>query len=186
MDYAQSRQFVRARSLHISMNARAALALDGSRRNSLALLATSEPRRRCGFELKANSLTTASRCQDNRGVASCLKTTPPALGAQLTLSEVNYYWNLFVRNCAADVMAGRLTAQSLKRGLLNLRQIPPVASEEFRVALTMECARLAPLATKQRPLMLEIDAADRLFKRLLDSQPRFQVRAEAVPLRRAN
>ena len=95
-------------------------------------------------------------------------------------------WEEFIDSCAADVMAGRLTTQQLRRALRNADLRSHAAQADFRLSLVKVCEKLSPSVTKQRALMLEIDAADRRFRRLLELQSQPTLATPSVPLRLAN
>ena len=94
-------------------------------------------------------------------------------------------WEEFITQCAADLMAGRLTTQDLRRAMRHPRLRSQAAQYDFRFSLVQACEDRSPTATKERALMLEIDAADRRFRHLLDSQSE-PTNPETPQLRLAN
>ncbi len=83
-------------------------------------------------------------------------------------------------------MAGRLTTQQLRRAVKNPDLRSHAAQADFRFSLVKVCEELSPSVTKQRALMLEIDAADRRFRRLLELQSQPTLATPSVPFRLAN
>jgi hypothetical protein len=95
-------------------------------------------------------------------------------------------WEEFIDSCAADVMAGCLTTQQLRRALRSPDLRSHAAQADFRLSLIKVCEKMSPSVTKQRALMLEIDAADRRFRRLLELQPEPTPATPSIPIRLAN
>ena len=65
-------------------------------------------------------------------------------------------WRDFIRQCATDVIAGRLTTQQLRQALKDPRLRSRAMHHDFRLALVKVCEEISPLITHQRSLMLEI------------------------------
>jgi hypothetical protein len=77
-------------------------------------------------------------------------------------------WRHFIQQSASDLLAGRLTTIHFRQALKNPRIRTAASKYDFRASVLAACRQQSPFVASQSALMLEIDAADRRFTRLLE------------------
>lgn len=79
-------------------------------------------------------------------------------------------WQDFVRQSASLLLSGRLTSQHLRNGVTNPSISALARRYDFGNCVRAACEQIQPTMVRNPSLPLELDAADRRFKQLVDSQ----------------